>query len=172
VTEPTETAPTLASRILEAWENGDIKDAAVIAWGVISTIFMFILKNAGSVNAIATRTEIKKNNDVTTNKMNEVVGGLNSVDESLQAIAEAITKEYADLKVELEGMKLTDDAMIKSLTTRVECCAAAVASFASMMQAIYSNSKTIPQPIKDIVNTRYLEVVHSLETSEDKADAK
>lgn len=157
------TEPTFFSRLHEAWENGDIMDVVVIVWGVVSTIFMFVLKNADKVNSIAVRADINKNTATSNAKINELIATTNSVETEAKKLSEQVSKVLPEVNKSLDGVKLADDEKIKELSSKVDSCGKAVVAFATMMQTIYSNSKTLPQPTKDVVNANYVSVLNAFQ---------
>lgn len=168
--EPTEQANTLVSRLQEAWESGDIMDIVVIVWGVVCAVFMLVLKNADKVSTIAIRADLKNTSKSTTEKMNELVSAQNDVTENLKALGYAFEKLYQDTNASIDAVKLSDDKQIQDLTAKINACGDAIIAFASMMQVVYSNSKTIPQSTKDIVNEDFLKVVHSFKSLQEGND--
>lgn len=168
--EPTEEVNTLVSRLQEAWENGDIMDIVVIVWGVVCAVFMLVLKNADKVSTIAIRADLKNTSKSTSEKMNELVSAQNDVTDNLKALVYAFEKLYQDTNASIDAVKLSDDKQIQDLTAKINACGDAIIAFASMMQVVYSNSKTIPQSTKDIVNEDFLKVVHSFKSLQEGND--
>ena len=165
---PAEGGNTLLTRLQEAWNNGDIMDIAVIAWGVVCSLFMFVLKNADKVNSLDIRADVNRNAKSTTEKMNELVTAHNTVTDTLKEIGDAFKSLRKETNEAIDAVKLSDDKQIQDLSAKIDACGNAVIAFASMMQTIYSNSKTIPQSTKDIVNEDYIKVIHAFKSTEGK----
>ena len=165
---PTEEVNTLVTRLQEAWDNGDIMDIVVIVWGVVCGAFMLMLNNADKVSTIAIRADLKNTSKSTTDKMNELVSAQNDVTKELKVLGDAFVKLRKDTNDAINSVKLSDDEQIQALSAKINACGDAVIAFASMMQTIYSNSKTIPQSTKDIINEDYIKVIHAFKSTEGK----
>ena len=167
---PTEETNTLVSRLQEAWENGDIMDIVVIVWGVVCAVFMLVLKNADKVSTIAIRADLKNTSKSTADKVNELISANNDVTEKVKNLMQEFEKFNLSTKTSIDAVKLSDDKQIQDLSAKINACGDAIIAFASMMQVVYSNSKTIPQSTKDIVNEDYLKVLHSFNSAQEGKD--
>ena len=162
VEEVVEEAPTLGSRLLEAWENGNVQDAAVILWGLANTAFMIIVKKASTADSAKVIENAKKSAREAAEKTNELIGALNGVMGTLNDLGTSLEQVLPTLEKKMEGAQLAESQSIEALEDKVGKCSEAMIAFAEMMRTVYSGSKTIPQSTKDIVNANYMKVVDSI----------
>lgn len=162
VEEVVEEAPTLGSRLLEAWDNGNVQDAAVILWGLANTAFMIIVKKASTADSAKVIENAKKSAREAAEKTNELIGALNGVMGTLNDLGTSLEQVLPTLEKKMEGAQLAESQSIEALEDKVGKCSEAMIAFAEMMRTVYSGSKTIPQSTKDIVNANYMKVVDSI----------
>lgn len=162
VEEVVEEAPTLGSRLLEAWENGNVQDSAVILWGLANTAFMIIVKKASTADSAKVIENAKKSAREAAEKTNELIGALNGVMGTLNDLGTSLEQVLPTLEKKMEGAQLAESQSIEALEDKVGKCSEAMIAFAEMMRTVYSGSKTIPQSTKDIVNANYMKVVDSI----------
>jgi uncharacterized protein YoxC len=166
VEDATEDLPTLFSRLGEAWENGDVKDVVVILGVLISNIYLTIVKRSGKTSADDVKANINAATQNITGKTNELVDSLNHLEEKANELFAKVELILPELSEAIANVKLADAESVAQLCKKADACGNAVVAFASMMQSIYANSKTIPQPVKDMVNASYVEVTKAFEEAQ------
>ena len=162
VEEVVEEAPTLTSRLAEAWENGNVQDAAVILWGLANTAFMLIVKKASKTDSDKIIDNAKKSAREAAEKTNELINALNGVMTTLETLGVNLDKVLPTLEQKMEGAQIAEAQSIQSLEEKVGKYSEAMIAFADMMRTVYAGSKTIPQSTKDIVNADYMKVIDAI----------
>lgn len=163
--EPTKTEEsiatehTLLSRLQEAWENGTVVDAAVILWGAINTIALLIANHSGKVSSDKLKNTMRINTKTSNDKTDELVNATNTMETSITGLSQNVERILPQLQQELQSAQAFDAKQIELLRQSADRCVAAVGVFAEMMQTIYSGSKTLPQPTKNLVNEKYLKIL-------------
>ena len=160
--EIVEESPTLVSRLAEAWENGNVQDAAVILWGLANTVFMLIVKKASKNDSDKIIKNAKESAREAAEKTNELIGALNGVIGTLNDLGLNLENVLPTLEKKMEGAQLAESRSIDALEKKVGNLSKAMIAFAEMMRTVYSGSKTIHQSTKDIVNANYMKVVDAI----------
>lgn len=163
---------TFFSRLTEAWESGDVMDAAVIVWGIVNTLFMLVLKKQSTKDSKLVRSDVKSNTAATNQKTNELISSVNAADETVKALSQRIEQFLPEFQKALQEARVTDAQSIQLLEQKVAQCIMAIVTFAEMMQTVYSGSSTLPRPTKDLVNSKYLKVVTALSEMEKQGNAQ
>lgn len=177
VAEPTETpvepstineegeVVDIIDRIVEAWENGDITLVINLAIDAAVIIFVALVKKTGNKNALEIATKSRE----MTAGFNNVVDAANDIIKSIDGeggLKSLLGEETENLKKAVqEGMQALqelDKEKLLQYGAQLKSCMATQKLLAEMLQTVYANSTTIPMPVKNVINEKYVEILHEL----------
>jgi hypothetical protein len=159
-------APTFTKRIEEALEKGYAMDIAVVVWGIVNAFFMLVVKRTNAKETSFLKNTLNQTTDASNRKTNELIKATNAVDGSVQALAKMMDDFMPQFEQALKEARTVDSERIEALEKQMARIGTATVMFAEMLRTIYSGSRTIPQPTKDLVNANYLKVVNAFTETE------
>lgn len=158
-------------RLAEAWENGDINLVISLAFDVAIIIFAYLAKKASKKNA-GDVASIFGENGAYTLKQNKTVEAINhlvdAANEATNAVAgdgglKTIVEEFKkEMEKKISAIQELDKEKLLDYGNQLKACMASQKLIAEILQTVYANSTTIPMPVKNIINEKYVEIVHQL----------
>ena len=149
----TETAPSLFSRLGEAWEDGSIEKLLFIVAEIAIAILVTVHRVSTNANYKTLKLDVKKNTEENNKKTNELIDAINGA----TSASEKTEKSIELVKQLFEQIKQIDAENAIALEQKVDNCLNAVSEFAKMLQTAYNGSK-MPQPVKDMINMSYVKI--------------
>lgn len=159
-----EPSATFIERLQESWESGDITTAVTLLYNIVCTVFLFILKASSNANTVSVKKKVDELTDTAVQKVNEVVNGYNITSQDISSVK----KSMIEFQLKFDELAKNENDSVKEMQEQIDTCNQSAAALASMLQTIYSNSTTIPQSVKDIINQKYLEVIKASQAGGEK----
>lgn len=160
-----EEVATLITRMQEAWENGDISLVVTLALDAALFVIIERLKKTGSKNVdvvVEKGRELTKGFNTVVDAANEITNAING-DDGLKHILESETKKLTDsVQDGLAAIQKLDKEKLLQYGAQLTATTNAVKCLAEMLQTVYANSTTIPMPVKNIINEKYVEICKNL----------
>lgn len=128
----------------------------------ICAILLFLFRNA----LTKTRTAVDK-------RLDDLQGTSNSTSQSQSAVVSALNnmiEEYNKLQVEtscLEDAVGSQKEEYAKLVKELNDVIITTNAILEMLQTAYSNSKSLPQPVKDLLAHKYVKAIESIDTKEE-----
>ena len=157
---------TLIDRIKEAFKNGDIGTVINLAFDVALLIVCFILKKSSGKTKVEMVQAVKGSKDVTVAAVNDLITATNDLSNALAGdggIKGIIEDFKANIEGEIKEIKELDKEKLEGYGKELANSMAATKLLAEILQTVYANSTTIPMPVKNMINEKYVEICHKLE---------
>lgn len=158
---------TLQDRLAEAWENGDISAVLTIAFDVAIIILALVAKNASKKSA-ADVVSIFSKDGTYTKEQKVSVQAINSLIDATNMVTgafETFTKEMREKMESLDGM---EKEKLQAQQEQINACCKSVKCIGEMLNTTYSNSATIPLPVKNLVAQKYIELCNVISEAEEE----
>lgn len=155
------TAATLQDRLAEAWEKGDISAVLTIAFDVAIIILALVAKNASKKSA-ADVVSIFSEDGTYTKEQKVSVQAINALIDATNMVTgafETFAKEMLDKMESLDGM---EKEKLQAQQEQINACCKSVKCIGEMLNTTYSNSTTIPLPVKNLVAQKYIELCNTI----------